>query len=45
MVKGEQSRSQRMIGLPFTLYSLPYALRSALSALRLNVCLSKHLMK
>ena len=23
-----------MIGLPFTLYSLPYALRSALSALR-----------
>jgi hypothetical protein len=34
MVNGEQSRSQRMIGLPFTVYCLPRALRSALSALR-----------
>jgi len=30
MVNGEQSRSQRMIGLPFTVYCLPHALRSAL---------------
>jgi hypothetical protein len=34
MVNGEQSRSQRMISLPFTVYCLPHALRSALSALR-----------
>jgi hypothetical protein len=34
MVNGEQPRSQRMIGLPFTIYCLPHALRSALSALR-----------
>jgi hypothetical protein len=33
MVNGEQSWSQRMIGLPFTVYCLPHALRSALSAL------------
>jgi hypothetical protein len=31
MVNGEQSRSQRMIGLPFTVYFLLHALRSALS--------------
>jgi hypothetical protein len=34
MVNGEQSQSQRMIGLPFTVYCLPHAFRSALSALR-----------
>jgi hypothetical protein len=34
MVNGEQSRNQRMFGLPFTIYCLPHALRSALSALR-----------
>jgi hypothetical protein len=31
MVKGEQSRSQLIFGLPFTVYCLPHALRSALS--------------
>ena len=34
MVKGEQSLSRRMIGLSFTVYCLPHALRYALSALR-----------
>ena len=34
MVNGEQSRSQRIFGLPFTVYCSPHALRSALSALR-----------
>ena len=34
MVNGEQSWSQRMIGLPFTVYCLPHALRSALGTLR-----------
>jgi hypothetical protein len=34
MVTGEQSRNQLMIGLAFTVYCLPHALRSALSALR-----------
>ena len=33
MVNCEQPQSQRMIGLPFTAYCLPHALRSALSAL------------
>jgi hypothetical protein len=33
MVDGEQSKSQRTIGLPFTVYRLPHALRSALGAL------------
>jgi hypothetical protein len=33
MVKSEQSRSQGMIGLPFTVYCLPHALRSALSVM------------
>jgi hypothetical protein len=33
MVNGEQLRSQRMIGLPFTVHCLPNALRYALSAL------------
>ena len=32
MAKGEHLRSQAMIGLPFTLYCSPNALRSALSA-------------
>ena len=30
MVNGEQSLSRRMIGLPFTVYYLPHALRLAL---------------
>jgi hypothetical protein len=34
MVKGEQLRSQQIIGLPFTVYCLPNAMRSALGALR-----------
>ncbi|MGD8435762.1 MAG: hypothetical protein PVI73_16705, partial [Syntrophobacterales bacterium] len=33
-VNGEQSQGQGMIGLPFTVYCLPDALRSALSTLR-----------
>jgi hypothetical protein len=33
MVDGERSRSQCTIGLPLTVYCLPHALRSALSAL------------
>jgi hypothetical protein len=33
MLKGEKLRSQRLIDLPFTVYCLPNALRSALSAL------------
>jgi hypothetical protein len=32
MVNGEQLRSGRIIGLPFTVHGLPNALRSALSA-------------
>jgi hypothetical protein len=34
MVNGEQSESERMIRLSFTVYCLPHALRSALGALR-----------
>jgi hypothetical protein len=34
MVNSEQSRSQHIIGLPFTVYCLSHALPSALSALR-----------
>ena len=34
MVNGEQSRSQRLIGLPFTVYFTLCALRLALCALR-----------
>jgi hypothetical protein len=34
MVNGEQSLSQCIIGLPFTVHCLPHALRSALGALR-----------
>jgi hypothetical protein len=34
MVNGEQSESERMIRLSFTVCSLPHALRSALGALR-----------
>ena len=34
MVNGEQSWSQRIICLPFTVYCSPPALRSALGALR-----------
>jgi hypothetical protein len=37
MVNGEQFKSQHMIGLPFTAYCSPHALRSALGALRLPV--------
>ena len=33
-VYGEQCRTQCIVGLPFTVYCLPHALRSALSALR-----------
>jgi len=33
MAKGEPLRRQRMIGLPFTVYCSPKALRSALNAL------------
>jgi hypothetical protein len=33
MLNGERSRRQRKIGLPFTVYCLAHALRSALSAL------------
>jgi hypothetical protein len=36
MLSGEQSGKQHIIGLPFTVYCLPHALRSALSALRLT---------
>jgi hypothetical protein len=35
-VNGKQLRSQRIIGLPFTVPCLPKALRSALTALRLG---------
>ena len=34
MVNGEQSLSQHIFGLPFTVYCLPDALRRALGALR-----------
>jgi hypothetical protein len=34
MVNGERSLSQDIFGLPFTVYCLPDALRSALGALR-----------
>jgi hypothetical protein len=40
VVNGEQLRSQRIIGLPFTVHCLPNALRSALTALRLGLAKS-----